>query len=55
MQFESHSHRGFSPVVSSVTKRGNRFKRFLTTFRKRDTALKRRCEWEPEQTASVQI
>jgi len=39
MQFESHSHRGFSPVVSSVTKRGNRFKRFLTTFRKRDTAL----------------
>ena len=22
MQFESHSHRGFSPVISSVTKQG---------------------------------
>jgi len=24
MQFESHSHRGFSTVISSVTKQGNR-------------------------------
>jgi hypothetical protein len=24
MEFESHSHRGFSPVISSVTKQGKR-------------------------------
>jgi hypothetical protein len=28
MQFESHSHRGFSPVISSVTKQGNRLNGF---------------------------
>jgi hypothetical protein len=28
MQFESHSHRGFSPVMFSVTKHGNRLNGF---------------------------
>jgi hypothetical protein len=28
MQFEAHSHRGFSPVISSVTKQANRLNGF---------------------------
>ncbi len=28
MQFESHSHRGFSPVISKVNKQGNRLNGF---------------------------
>jgi hypothetical protein len=28
MQFESHSHRGFSPVISRVTKQRNRLNGF---------------------------
>jgi hypothetical protein len=32
MQFESHSHRGFSPVISTVTKQGNRLNGFSRLF-----------------------
>jgi len=54
MQFESQSHRGFSPVVSSMTRQGKPFKRFLIgPWASAHTALKRRCEWEPKQTASA--
>ena len=44
MQFEAHSHRGFSPVISSVTKQSKPFKRLLTPLGNANTALKRRCE-----------
>jgi hypothetical protein len=38
MQFESHSHRGFSPVIPSVTQQGNRLNGFPLLLRMRHRA-----------------
>jgi hypothetical protein len=50
MQFESHSHRAFSPVISSVTDEGNRLNGFYVFGGILPTALKRRCELDSGQT-----
>ena len=44
MQIESQSHRGFSPMISSVTKQGSRLNGFSMLLGNANTALKQRCE-----------